>query len=367
MRVAIRADASVALGSGHVMRCMTLADALRRAGAEVVFLSRRLAGNLLEFIAESGWKVYPVGGAGEAEARNGDASGTGGELEGPWQWDLEETSEVFSSRVGSVDWLIVDNYLLDYRWEKEMRAYCEKILAIDDLPVRSHDCDLLLDQNFLADEDEYRPLVPWYCKILAGPKYAALRREFRESRKRISKGFEQPRRVLISFGGSDPTNESAKALEALEMLGGREILADVLLGGSNPNADSVRRRHSELPGVSFYGHVGRPSELILKADLALGAGGVSELERCCLGLPALLVAVAENQEYPGRMAERTGAAKYLGRSADVTAEFLAVEIWKFLERPNLLREMSEKGVAQVDGLGADRVIREMKRLDEEES
>ena len=367
MKVAIRADASVEIGSGHIMRCMTLGNSLRRAGAEVVFISERMPGHLFELMDRRGYTVFPIESGVEYNVAAHSSSHRKEDFGEHWQRDLEKTLAIFSNGIGSVDWLIVDHYRLDSRWEEALRGFAAKIMVIDDLADRSHDCDLLLDQNILADEDYYRPLVPWDCKILAGAEYAILRKEFLEARARLERNLDRPRRILIGFGGSDPTNETAKALDALRMLGGRGFLADVLLGGSNPRGDEIRRLYSDIPGVTIHGHVDRPSEFILKADLAIGAGGVSELERCCLCLPTLIVAVAENQVRVSRMVAKTGAARFLGRSGEFSAETLALVVGQLLDRPNLLQEMAERACGLVDGLGADRVRVEMERLDERKS
>jgi len=219
MKIFVRADASVQIGTGHVMRCLTLADELRGRDAEIVFVCREFAGNLCGYIEEKGYVVHrlPVSDAPD--------QGVGADLKhaawlgADWQTDGGQVEEIIKRLAAPLDWLIVDHYALDERWEEYLRPYVKKIMVIDDLADRAHDCDLLLDQNFYENlESRYDGLVSAWCKKLLGPKYALLRPEFREARKNLRKRDGHVKRIMIFFGGSDPANETTKALEAIRML-----------------------------------------------------------------------------------------------------------------------------------------------------
>jgi UDP-2,4-diacetamido-2,4,6-trideoxy-beta-L-altropyranose hydrolase len=184
-KILIRTDASVQIGTGHVMRCLTLADELRGRGAEVIFVCREFDGNLCGYIEEKGYIVHrlPVSDATE----QGDQNIEIGLKHTAWlgadcQTDVEQVEEIIKDLESPPDWLVVDHYALDERWEECLRSYCKKIMVIDDLADRPHNCDLLLDQNFYENlESRYDGLVPPQCKKFLGPKYALLRPEFRES------------------------------------------------------------------------------------------------------------------------------------------------------------------------------------------
>lgn len=220
MKVAFRADASVGIGSGHVMRCLTLAGELKEAGAQIIFICRECEGNLCDLIEKQGIPVARIS----------------GELQS-WEADAFQSLEALK-KYGKADWLVVDHYSLDHRWEAGIRNAAEKIMVIDDLADRIHDNDLLLDQNLYEDlENRYNGLAPPHCIKLLGPRYALLRPEFRKARASLRKRDGIIRRILVSFGGSDPSNETAKALEAIGLLGKPEIAVDVVVGSSNPHRE----------------------------------------------------------------------------------------------------------------------------------
>ena len=211
MRVAFRVDSSTVLGSGHVMRCLTLAHALKQRSAEILFISRELAGNMCDHVAAEGFPVVrlPIGSS--ASKSDTCAPQIAVNAESPWMsWeeDAKLTSRVIEEW-GKADWLIVDHYALDSGWEASLRPSTGQIMVIDDLADRQHDCDLLLDQNFYEGLDRrYCRLVPGTCRKLLGPKYALLRPEFIRARANLQERSDAVRRVLIAFGGVDRSNET---------------------------------------------------------------------------------------------------------------------------------------------------------------
>jgi UDP-2,4-diacetamido-2,4,6-trideoxy-beta-L-altropyranose hydrolase len=290
LKVAIRADASAAIGTGHVMRCRALAQALEERGAVTQF-----------------------------------------------------TEE---SRVEAADWLVVDSYRLDAAWESSMRQKAAKILAIDDLADRKHDCDLLLDQNFLPHAaGRYDSLVPERCRRLLGPRYALLRPEFSHFRKKLQARTGKIEKILVSLGGVDAKNETSNVIFLLKPL---RLAVDVVVGAANPHANRIARECAEA-GFAFHRQASNMAELMAAADFAVGAGGSTTWERCCLGLPTLQVAIAPNQEAPSRALAEAGLIFFSGKS--VTAEALR----DALSDPARLKDQSRRMRALVDGEGARRV------------
>ena len=362
-KILIRADASVQIGTGHVMRCLTLADELCGRGAEVIFVCREFDGNLCGYIEEKGYIVHrlPVSDATEQGDQNIEIGlKHTAWLGADWQTDARQVGEIIKGFENPPDSLVVDHYALDERWEGYLRPYCKKVMVIDDLADRVHDCDLLLDQNFYENlESRYDGLVPAWCKKLLGPKYALLRPEFRKARKNLRKRDGHVRRIMIFFGGSDPTNETAKALEAIRMLNRPDIAVDVLVGNFNRHCKVIEQMASDLPDCTCHFNVEDIATLMAGAGLAIGAGGTTVWERCMLGLPSLVTTVAENQErIISEMAE-SGYLLFVGRSETVSVDSIYHALEIALQSPWFLISFDRKTQSLVDGRGADRIAQEM--------
>lgn len=300
MKVLIRTDASVEIGSGHLMRCLTLADQLRGEEAEVAFVCRDLPGGMFDLLDAREYRSakLPLAEAGK----------------GAQQFDAEETTKaVWQLFPEGVDWVVVDHYELDAVWEHMLRPHARKLMVIDDLANRRHDCDLLLDQNYYRDQDlRYQGLVPEQCVTLLGPAYVLLRPEFADARQRLRARDGAVRRILVFLGGSDPTNQTQKVVEALKLLERPDIKVDVVVGSANPNRNTIQALCEELPNVTFHCQVSNIAELILNADIGIGAGGATMWERCCLGLPTITVVFAANQERTTEDVAEIEAIEYLG-------------------------------------------------------
>lgn len=342
MRIAIRADASVDIGTGHVMRCLALADALRSAGAEIVFVCREQEGDLCGLIATREFEVLRLAAGGAQD----------------WQADAAQTVDAVTARWPRADWLVVDHYRLDERWERSMRPAAARIMAIDDLADRRHDCELLVDQNLSRDMDKrYKEWVPERTHLLLGPKHALLRAEFAAARAACRHREGALRRILVFFGGSDAGNETAKALEGIRLFGRPDIAVDVVIGATNPHYEKIAGLCAALPNATLHRQANNMAELMTAADLALGGGGITTWERCCLGLPALITILADNQRELTHAVTDYGAAVNLGRAEELTV----VDYRQALEAitPSRLARMAQRGAELVDGEGCARVAHAM--------
>lgn len=357
MKVAIRTDASLIIGSGHVMRCKTLADELRRRGAEVVFICREHPGNLIHSLEEDGYSTHVLPMVGEIRVSLDQQPDDYSLYLGVEQSeDRRQTIEAL--RDFNPDWLVVDHYSLETAWEKRLRQYVKRIFVIDDLANRHHDCNVLLDQNLYEDMNTlYDGLVPEHAKKLIGPRFALLRPEFRKARETLRQRDGTVRRILVFFGGVDPTGETEKALDAIEQLNRPEIAVDVVVGGSNPRIDAIQERCSSMPNATFHRQVSNMAELMASADLGLGAGGTATWERCCLGLPTLVTIIADNQAGPTSNLAGMGAVVNLGTSAQVDPQDYVSAIINLT--PDSLKGMQIKCLNLVDGRGLERVILSM--------
>jgi UDP-2,4-diacetamido-2,4,6-trideoxy-beta-L-altropyranose hydrolase len=355
MRVLVRADASLAIGSGHVMRCLTLADALHERGAEVHFACRSLRGHLNALVRERGYVAHVLPEPrGLFEPRPDLAHASW--LEVDEARDRSETEDVLG-RIGGADLLVVDNYALDARWESAMRRRAGRILAIDDLADRRHDADWLLDQNLVSGmQARYDGLVPASCRKLLGPRYTLLRPEFARYRAALRPRDGTVRRLHVSLGGVDADNLTMRVLAALDMLGLRALQVDVVAGVANPHASSLRERCAGQEGWRFHQATSRMAQLMAEADLAVGAGGATTWERACLGLPALILVLGENQRLAALAMSSSGCAAVIA-GEEASAERLAQAISDLLAAPERLRDMARCNLELVDGLGAGRVLR----------
>ncbi len=357
MKVCIRTDASATIGSGHVMRCIALAEKLRSQNAEVRFVCREFPGDYTEKLRKNGFVVERL------------ASSTGVRLESQlkyahwlgvdWETDAEQTLSVLAAD-SPVDWLVIDHYAIDKRWEKRLRAKARYMLVIDDLADRPHDCDILLDQNRISEKEKsYRGLVPSNCKILLGPFYALLRSEFAEKRTHRPARRDGKITVLVFWGGVDRSNQTRKTLEALKEIDIGEVSVSVVVGKNNPHRSLVEEMCRGMERTSFHFDVDNMVDLIFEADIAAGAPGVSSWERCCLGLPAVMASVAENQVSVGETLNARGAGVYLGPADRVTPNMLRESIFDLIRDEKRRQAMSRSAMSLVDGLGAGRVVEAM--------
>lgn len=284
MKVAIRADASASVGTGHIMRCLTLAEELRKCGAQITFYCMAYEGNLIAFIRHAGYECGVLDGVDAAIPDSGN-------------------------------WLVVDHYLLDYKWEKQMSDQFDKIFVIDDLANRRHTCDILLDQNFFPEpEKRYCQFVPLTCRLFFGPRYALLRREFWIAKQKLHRSYSSVNTILVSFGGTDPTGETRRFLfwwnEQDRKIFNQKLI--VVIGQRCSDKEMILQLGERMPNVEVHVQTNRMAELISMADIGVGAGGASIWERCYLGLPTAVVIVADNQRLVSKEAAAAGIVLILG-------------------------------------------------------
>jgi UDP-2,4-diacetamido-2,4,6-trideoxy-beta-L-altropyranose hydrolase len=353
--VAFRTDASSLIGTGHFMRCLTLADDLSARGAHIRFISRHLPEYLRNKLAEKGHGFVLLDSVPANEEV--DELAHAHWLGVSQQQDALDSVQALSDQ--DWDWLIVDHYALDTRWESMLRQSASRILVIDDIADRKHDCDILLDQNLYADmEKRYTGKVPVHCQLLLGPRYALLRDEFRMLHEQVRPRSGQVRNILVFFGGIDADNYTGRAIEALTQLGASEFHVDVVIGAQHPSRQKIEKECSQH-GFDCHVQTDRMAELMAVADLAIGAGGSACWERCCLGLPSLLVALADNQIDIAKSLDLFGACIYVGTFKSVSRSMLRHAIGNLLHGKSHIEESSKKAYSLVDGLGVGRVLEEM--------
>ncbi|MEO6517093.1 MAG: UDP-2,4-diacetamido-2,4,6-trideoxy-beta-L-altropyranose hydrolase [Steroidobacteraceae bacterium] len=321
-----RVDGGQQIGSGHVVRCLTLASELSRRGAHANFICRNVAGHFAELIESAGFGVELL------DANDDDAAAT---------------RKLLTQH--AAQWLVVDHYGLDAAFESAQRDVVGRIMVLDDLADRLHDCDLLLDQNFhgTAGQRRYENLVPRPCRLLQGPRYALVQREYAMLREMLGPRGA-PRRVLVFFGGSDATNETSKAVAALLQPEFAGLAVDVVVGRNHPDPEGIRALARERDGIVVHRPLGTLAGLMFRADVALGAGGTATWERLALELPTAVVTVADNQrEFTAALAS-AGMVRWIGDAGQVTPSDYASALRSLLVAP-------AANAGLVDGLGAERV------------
>lgn len=313
MKVAFRVNGSSKIGLGHVMRCLTLAELLRETMQAQPFfmLNDEIPSVIIERLVALDIDYLLLT-----------------ELEQETGLTDAKACIHYLNQIGEIVMVVVDHYGLDMTWESLVRKATPLMMVIDDLANRQHDCDLLLNQNLMQNaEQRYQGLLPPHCRVLLGPSYALVNKPFMDLKKK-GNIRENCRQVLVSFGGSDPTKETIKVLDMIEAnrVLFSNIVFTVIAGAANANAAVIQSRCRSLPNVKFIPSVSNMAEYLSNTDLVIGAGGISLIERACLGTPSLVICVASNQEESILEGERRGILINLGKRKDVSIEHIAQKL-----------------------------------------
>ena len=295
LKVVFRVDASLQMGTGHVMRCLTLAQVLKDNGAKVEFICRKHEGSLINKIRSNGFVVHELKVFEEAEVDNKLAHSHW--LGATQQQDADDCINILKAE--KLDWLIVDHYALDEQWQKRLKPYCEKLMVIDDLADRKHQCDILLDQTFGRQKEDYSALTPEGSELLLGSKYALLRPEFSKWRAYSLERRSKPefKQLLINMGGVDVNDFTGQVLDELKTCTlPSDVKVTIVMGETAPHLESVKSKAIMLPyKTEVKVDVGNMAEIMANSDIAIGAAGATTWERCCLGLPTIQIVTADNQ------------------------------------------------------------------------
>lgn len=366
MKLAFRVDASLQIGTGHVMRCLTLANAFAADGASCIFICRAHEGNLIDYIRSKGYFIHLLEIEFEKLAATSATTSTNTIADhvldhSHWLGSSQlQDASVCTSILNaySPDWLVVDHYGIDTIWETALLPYCRHLMVIDDLADRSHKCDVLLDQTLDRKETDYRNLLPENSQVLCGSRYALLRPEFASLRNYSLQRRVQPslQHILISLGGVDMDNATSQVLRALQschLNAGCRIT--VVMGAGAPWLDDVRKLAATLLWrTQVLVDVSNMAQIMADSDLAIGAAGSSSWERCCLGVPTIMLVLAKNQSKVAQNLENVGAAWVIHHRDDFisrTTELLNAVI----DNPEVLPSMILKTASVTDGSGVDLV------------
>lgn len=377
MNVSFRVDASLTIGSGHVMRCLTLAHALRLRGHNCTFVCVRYDGNMIDAISMAGFQVHTLA------ARHGQHNLNLNEQKHTdyAQWlgcsereDAKQTLAILALdkqqslvNVSVIpDWLVVDSYALSQEWQSPFTTLGIKVFVIDDLADRLHQCDLLLDQTFGRSSSDYRHLVPAKSEILAGVDYCLLRPEFLHYRgencavNRAKLQGHNEYNILITLGGIDEHNITEQILIIFNQLSLPDTHFIVVLGANSPWQERIKILAVKLKiAVTVHVGVSNMAALMSECDFAIGAAGSTTWERCCLGLPSALIAIADNQMFAlSVLANNNMVAKFDLETLDydIKAFFYAKD------KEQIIATLATNCKRLVDGEGCIRVVNKMESM-----
>jgi len=356
MKVAFRVDSSTCMGTGHLTRCLTLAETLRERDVETRFICREHPGHLIALLHQRAMPVTLLPASKPEDTPHG--TGYSSWLGATPSTDAEQTIAALQDE--RPDWLVVDHYGIDLAWEQHLRPRVAQLMAIDDLANRDHDCDVLLDQNYSSEgERRYSGRVPAGCRCLIGPRYALLRPEYAAYRQ--TSQVRSTRRVenVLVFFGADSQNATELALEALSLPEFRHLTVDLVFGSEVPRRETLEALVASRPLTTLHGLRPQLADLMAKADLAIGGCGATTWERMCLGLPSIVVSMAENQQPASEALAVAGLIHYVGDVTSLRSAQLADALREMIAAPHRLSALSASNGFLVDGLGALRVAEVM--------
>ncbi|MBW1941344.1 MAG: UDP-2,4-diacetamido-2,4,6-trideoxy-beta-L-altropyranose hydrolase [Deltaproteobacteria bacterium] len=335
-RLIIRADASNAIGSGHVRRCLALVTAFAGAGWECALAIRPGTRETVPDLGDSPCELF-------------DLKCT----------PAEEAKALFERWPNGCDLLVVDHYERGKHFEASCRPWARNIMVMEDVPQRQHACDFLLDSSLEDAVSVYRKMVPDACKLFLGPDFALLHPQFIKHRRESIEKREKRHsvgKILISFGTVDGKNMCSKAIKSIKE-GGLNISVDVVIGSQSPYLEETKSIARTCPfPVKFYVDEKNMARVMTSADLALGACGFTSWERCCLGLPTLAVITAENQTSLAEVLRRHHAIDFLGWHENVSLETIARSLKKILNNHETRIKISRNASRLCDGRGPLRVL-----------
>jgi UDP-2,4-diacetamido-2,4,6-trideoxy-beta-L-altropyranose hydrolase len=342
----LRADASVPIGTGHVMRCLALAQAWQDAGGTALFAAAEIPTTMRERLSTEGFGIADIG----------QVAGSAGDFR----------CTIALARERNSPWVVVDGYQFGSDYQQALKDAGFKILFIDDYGHAKHySAHIVLNQNVYASAEMYDDKAA-HTRLLLGSQYSLLRREFAKWigwRREIAK---VGRKILVTIGGSDPRNFTKVVVEGLRHLqdDNNDIEAVVVVGGGYPHFEDLTRVTSQPhfgKWLSLRRNASDMPQLMAWADIAVAGAGSTCWEACLLQLPMLLVDIADNQKAIARALHDRGAAIHLGSAQDVTDKQVAIEVMKLLSSEDTRERLSEKCGSLVDGKGAARVCSELMR------
>ncbi len=360
-KVFFRVDSGNHIGSGHLVRCLTLAEWFKKNSWDVHFITKNHQGHNAEAIFKY-YHYHLIDGGIDRKLSEQELSCYANWLGEDEAVDLEKTNSIIK-KIGKADLVIVDSYSLGCIFEEGVSAHY--VMAIDDLYNRKHAVDIILNQNIIALKKDYKNLSKKTNFLqLLGPEYALLREEFPEMRnKKEFALLKNPvKKIMVFFGGMDVAGDTAKLLSGLN----ENILIsyqfDIVFNETHSDFHIIKKRSEMYPNIKLHKIGNNFAELMISSDLFIGAGGSTAWERACLGVASAVVCSAENQKDNCLQLNETKTAYYLGKSTDLRPEDWGRFFEDEVPNTNLWNELKKNSYQLVDGKGAERVFRAVRKL-----
>lgn len=351
MKILFRTDSSIKIGSGHVSRCLSLASALKTEGHQCIFACRDLRGNSIKKIRQFGFEVMKIK---NSKYENKSINMTVSE-----NYEIDVKCIIRRLKKNFFDWVIIDHYSLNINWEKKIRPYVKKIMVIDDFVNRKHSCDLLLNQSYGVTKEKYKNLLPKRCKLLLGSKYALINHSFLKARSTLKLRGQPIKRALIYFGSGIHTIKYIKiVIKIFSENFFSNFFLDIVVDKNIKKSSVIIKTLKKKKNIKVHYNLPDLSDLMSKADFSIGTAGSTTWERCCLGLPTILIYSASNQKLNAKAMKKTNAAivlrpnKYLEKKIKESCLLLCRNRKVYLK-------ISKKAFSICDGNGIDRVVKNL--------
>jgi len=333
----IRVDSSTKIGYGHLIRCLALADTLKKS-FKINFICTNLNGNLISQICKKNFEVFRFNTKSQRINVKKDA---------------EKTISIIKKHRNKKSLLILDSYILSQEWENRVKPYVKRLIVIDDLMDRKHSCDLIIDQNLHTQMNSlYTKSVPKNCIKLLGPDYAILRNQFIAQRKYAKIRSLPIKNILVSFGGTDNENHTLHALTSLKKLNS-DVNVNVVTGTANIGKKIIKNFCKKNFNYNYFEQVENMAKLMQVADLCIGSSGTTTWERCCVGLPAIAIVTSNDQKDIASAVSKNKCIINLGKIKK-SDNVNYVRLMKNLKNSEL-QNMSRNCMKLVDGKGAARI------------
>jgi UDP-2,4-diacetamido-2,4,6-trideoxy-beta-L-altropyranose hydrolase len=337
MHLLIRADASAQIGTGHVMRCLALAQAWMQQGGQAIALMTETTSSLeSRLTSESIQVLYLKSVAGSQE-------------------DARETVQT-AQRVGAT-WVIVDGYQFSAEYQRILKENGLQLLVLDDYGHAEHYwADIVLNQNISADISLYSNREP-YTQLLLGPRFALLRQEFCDWQGWQRQIPEIARKILVTLGGADPDNVTLKVIQTLQQVQIDDLQVVAVVGATNPHLKVLQEAvNSSRHSMRLEHNVTNMPEFMAWADIAIAGGGSTCWELAFMGLPTLAIVLADNQLNTVKFLEEKNLIKNMGWHKKIRTNQLLERLFQLATSIHTRIHMSENGQKLIDGCGNNRVI-----------
>ena len=346
----IRVDGSLEIGTGHIIRCITLATELKKFFNDIVFLTKSITGNLIPIIEENGFKVKILDSNSQIISEKIDQ-----------EHEIAIINDILNYYGNDSNFLLIDHYEIGKKYESSVEEIFKKIFVIDDLANREHYCHLLIDQNYYENfQKRYEKLVSKKCNTLLGPDYIILRSEFHNFKKINYTQNHYPENILISYGGSDPTNECEKILNAISSLKNKKFNIIVITGINNQNFSRIKKKFGKIPNIKIFQHVNNFSKILSKSELCFGAGGTTTWERLYLDIPSIVTITSSDQKESIEYLSRLGYVINLGLANEVTEKTYENFLLNF--NSEKFQKLITKNEKIVDGKGCIRIKQQIEQM-----